>query len=90
MTRLTDEHCTARKRSARTGNFGSLSAELLNCQASGGFTVWGTTRDQSECSGRRHCEPWNKGKLVGQKAPLRLKEIWAIRICHQLPARAAY
>jgi integrase len=36
--------------------------------------------DQSECSGRRHCEPWNKGKLVGQKAPLRLKEIWAIRI----------
>ena len=25
-------------------------------------------------------EPWNKGKLVGQKEPLRLKEIWAIRI----------
>jgi hypothetical protein len=25
-------------------------------------------------------EPWNKGKLVGQKAPLRLKEIWSIRI----------
>jgi hypothetical protein len=25
-------------------------------------------------------EPWNKGKLVGQKAPLKLKEIWAIRI----------
>jgi hypothetical protein len=25
-------------------------------------------------------EPWNKGKVVGQKAPLRLKEIWAIRI----------
>ena len=24
--------------------------------------------------------PLNKGKLVGQKAPLRLKEIWAIRI----------
>ena len=21
-------------------------------------------------------EPWNKGKLVGQKAPLKLKEIW--------------
>lgn len=27
-----------------------------------------------------HCEPWNKGKLVGQKAPLRLRDIWAIRI----------
>ena len=24
--------------------------------------------------------PWNKGKLVGQKAPLKLKDIWAIRI----------
>jgi hypothetical protein len=22
--------------------------------------------------------PWNKGKLVGQKAPFKLKEIWAI------------
>jgi hypothetical protein len=24
-------------------------------------------------------EPWNKGKIVGQKAPLKLKEVWAIR-----------
>jgi integrase len=24
--------------------------------------------------------PWNKGKLVGQKAPLKLKDIWAIRL----------
>jgi hypothetical protein len=24
--------------------------------------------------------PWNKGKLVGQKAPLKLKDIWAIRV----------
>lgn len=32
-------------------------------------------------------EPWNKGKLVGQKAPLRLKEIWAIRIRLQLGNR---
>ena len=23
---------------------------------------------------------WNKGKLVGQKTPFKLKEIWAIRI----------
>jgi hypothetical protein len=32
-------------------------------------------------------EPWNKGKLVGQKAPLKLKEIWAIRI--RLPSACA-
>lgn len=25
-------------------------------------------------------EAWNKGKLVGQKAPLKPKDIWAIRI----------
>jgi integrase len=31
---------------------------------------------------------WNKGKLVGQKAPLRLKDIWAIRIRLQLANRA--
>lgn len=31
--------------------------------------------------------PWNKGKLVGQKAPLRLKDIWAIRIRLQLGGR---
>jgi len=24
--------------------------------------------------------PWNKGKLIGQKQPLKLKDIWAIRI----------
>ncbi len=27
-----------------------------------------------------HRVPWNKGKLVGQKAPLKPKDIWAIRI----------
>ena len=32
-------------------------------------------------------EPWNKGKLVGQKVPLRLKDIWAIRIRLQLGER---
>jgi integrase len=28
--------------------------------------------------------PWNKGKIVGQKAPLKLKDIWAIRVRLQL------
>jgi site-specific recombinase XerC len=31
--------------------------------------------------------PWNKGKLVGQKAPLKLKEIWAIRVRLQVYCR---
>ena len=31
--------------------------------------------------------PWNKGKLVGQKSPFKLKEIWAIRVRLQLQHR---
>ena len=31
-------------------------------------------------------EPWNKGKLVGQKPPLKPKDIWAIRL-HLLNGR---
>ena len=31
--------------------------------------------------------PWNKGKLVGQKAPFKLKEIWAIRVRLQIASR---
>lgn len=32
-------------------------------------------------------DPWNKGKLTGQKAPLRLNEIYAIRVRLQLSRR---
>jgi hypothetical protein len=32
-------------------------------------------------------EAWNKGKLIGQKAPLKLKDIWAIRVRLQLMKR---
>ena len=35
----------------------------------------------------RTCNPWNKGKLIGQKAPFKLKEIWAIRVRLQIYAR---
>ena len=37
------------------------------------------TNDQNN-----HQVPWNKGKLIGQKSPLKLKEIWAIRIRLQM------
>jgi hypothetical protein len=33
-------------------------------------------------------EPWNKGKLVGQKAPFKLKEIWGIRTRLQMAGRS--
>lgn len=28
-----------------------------------------------------HREPWNKGKIVGQKSPFKVKDIWALRVC---------
>lgn len=33
---------------------------------------------------RRRRAPWNKGKIVGQKAPLKLRDTWAIRVRLQL------
>lgn len=37
---------------------------------------------------RKGHAPWNKDKLIGQKPPLKLKEIWAIRIRLQLAKRS--
>lgn len=34
-----------------------------------------------------HREPWDKGKLVGQKAPFKLKDIWALRVRLQMERR---
>lgn len=32
-------------------------------------------------------EPWNKGKIVGQKAPFKPKEIWSLRVRLQMEGR---
>ena len=44
------------------------------------------TQTQSTAATRPRVS-WNKGKLIGQKAPLKLKEIYAIRIRLQLEKR---
>ena len=36
-----------------------------------------------------HRPPWNKGKIVGQKAPFKLKDIWALRVRLQMERRVA-
>ncbi|KQP18780.1 tyrosine-type recombinase/integrase [Pseudorhodoferax sp. Leaf265] len=38
-------------------------------------------------SNATHHEPWNKGKIVGQKAPFKLKDIWALRVRLQMEGR---
>ena len=42
---------------------------------------------EANSSKAEHLVPWNKGRLVGQKLPLKLREIWAIRIRLQLSAQ---
>ena len=34
-----------------------------------------------------HREPWNKGQIVGQMAPFKLKDIWALRVRLQMVHR---
>ena len=33
------------------------------------------------------CVPWNKGKLIGAKPPLRLRHVWSIRTKLQVEGR---
>jgi site-specific recombinase XerD len=42
--------------------------------------------ESNETIGKRR-EPWNKGKLIGQKAPFKPKDIWAIRMRLQMEHR---
>jgi hypothetical protein len=37
---------------------------------------------------RRQRSAWNKGRMLGQKPPLKLKEIWSLRIRLQLADKA--
>ena len=34
-----------------------------------------------------HSEPWNKSKIVGQKAPFKPKNIWALHVLLQIANR---
>ena len=35
----------------------------------------------------RRRDPWNKGRLIGQKRPLKPKDVWTIRVRLQLESR---
>jgi hypothetical protein len=38
-------------------------------------------------SNSAHREPWNKGKIVGQKSPFKIKDIWPLRVRLQMENR---
>ena len=42
---------------------------------------------ESTSSARPPRQPWNRGKLIGQKPPLKPREVWAIRIRLQIAER---
>jgi len=65
------------------------SAKLFSRERGGATSAtlhWEIVMESETASNRR--EPWNKGKLVGQKAPFKSKEIWAIRVRLQMAERA--
>ena len=43
---------------------------------------------QASLSSTHPAQPWNKWRLLGKKAPLKLSEVWAIRVRLQLADRA--
>src|SRR3974390_2471926 len=42
---------------------------------------------ESENTSNNRRVPWNTGQIVGQKAPFKAKEIWAIRVRLQMDER---
>ena len=42
---------------------------------------------QPSATTHERATPWNKGKLLGQRPPLKLRDVWAIRIRLQLGHR---
>src|SRR5438094_54400 len=67
----------------------------LSCYGSaGGLRCGGRGRAQGASHAHRDpiiCRlcptPWNKGRLIGQKRPLRRRKVWAIRVRLQLEKR---
>jgi hypothetical protein len=81
-------------RSARVR--GALSAPSRNTWPFGTRPRWarsgGTRRstmgDTAEpTDDARRQPPWNRGRLLGQKPPLKRREVWALRICLQIAER---
>jgi hypothetical protein len=57
------------------------AAAHLGCPSTRLETIMGSTGNAN------HREPWNKGKVVGQKAPFKVKDIWALRVRLQMENR---
>jgi hypothetical protein len=61
---------------------GGDGLEIERAHLGGPSTRWGTIMGSS--ANAVHREPWNKGKIVGQKAPFKPNDIWALRVRLQM------
>src|ERR1700756_2190777 len=76
-----------RSRGTTCGHFGSDTGRWTMLQSQPVIhNRWETIMEPSTHIASRKI-PWNKGKLVGQKAPVKLKDIWAIRVRLQIGHR---
>jgi hypothetical protein len=72
----------------RNRSFGKLACRLIGGAGSGTVGIEEATMHTSvplpvPCKPA----PWNKGRLIGQKRPLKPKDVWAIRVRLQLQGR---
>jgi len=82
--------CGASKRStgpvhARLGLTQGKGPDVESAHLVWPSTRWETIMGNTGVNALR--EPWNKGKIVGQKAPFKLKDIWALRVRFQMEHR---
>jgi len=79
-----------------SGSASGLSPQILQSDEaprngrSGPGSIAGSSVGKSVMEHTQPCargEPWNKGKIVGQKASLRLKDIWTLRVRLRMDCR---
>src|ERR1700730_4615081 len=83
------------KSAGRNGPFrGSRALSVSLRRRSRATWRWGRRRCHRETTmsteypaSRHQREPWNKGRLVGQKRPLKPKDVWTIRVRLQMEKR---
>src|SRR5690242_18398841 len=67
-------------------NFQSLPSPWLSCGRAVGSEETIMLESNRPSVPRR--DPWNKGRLIGQKRPLKPRDVWSIRVRLQVERRA--
>jgi hypothetical protein len=83
-----DRACGTEAQHGRNLSFGKLARRLIGGAGSGTFGIEeATTHTAVPLPTPCKPAPWNKGRLIGRKRPLKPKDVWAIRVRLQLQGR---